>query len=355
MRRFLPKSLGLNPNFNLTGYADMKGCSCKVPQVKLQEYLRDVGIDMSQMESPDSSIVPVGNGMVLCSTTDFFNPCVADPYLQGQIAACNVLSDLYALGISTCTNMLMVLAVSKLIDENDKKIATSQMMKGFNDMATKAGTTVTGGQSIINPWPIIGGVGMSVVPETQVIYPRGAQPGDMLVLTKPLGCQLAVNLYEWFYYKPHQLEKLTTKPSEEIVNEIFNKACDSMGSLNRKAAELMHKYGSKGATDVTGFGILGHSRNLASVQHADVDIVIHTLPTFAGAIQFDKQVHNYRFIEGFSAETSGGLLVILPRENAQSYIDDFERQEGRQAWIVGEVVPGTKQARVVENPKIINV
>lgn len=353
MRKFHPTSIGLPSDFYLTAFADMKGCSCKVPQARLQELLRDIGVEVSQMESPDSSIIPCGNGMVLCSTTDFFNPLVADPYLQGKIAACNVLSDLYALGVSTCTNMLMVLGMSKNIEEPARGIATSQMMKGFNDMAQEAGTVVTGGQSIVNPWPIIGGVGMSVVPESEVIRPCGAQPGDVLILTKPLGTQLAVNLYEWCYFKPQLWEKLPEKPSEERVNQIFDKACDSMASLNRKAAELMHRHGARGATDITGFGILGHSKNLASVQHGNVDIIIHTLPVIGGVNEYDKIVHNYRFVEGFSAETSGGLLVILPREKAQDFLDDFQREAGKSAWIVGDVIEGNKEARILEDPTLI--
>ena len=280
---------------------------------------------------------------------------MTDPYLQGKIAVCNVLSDLYSLGLTRCDTMLMVLAESNKIPIEERKIVTMQMMKGFADMAKVAEAPVSGGQSIVNPSPIIGGVGITVCTEEEIIRPCKASAGDLIVLTKPLGTQIAGNLFEWFYSKRQTFEKLVEKPSEEQVNESFNIACDMMSSLNRVPAKLMHQFGAKGATDVTGFGILGHAGNFAAVQHAEVDFVIRKMPVIRGLHRLDKQVRDFKLKEGLSAETSGGLLVVLPRENASGFLEAFEREEGRPAWVVGEVVQGSKKAMIAEGVAVEEV
>jgi len=93
---------------------------------------------------------------VLVSTIDFFYPLVLDPYLQGKIGCANVLSDLYAMGIHNCDNMLMVLAASLEMDPKHRHIVTQEMLRGFADLAKEAETVITGGQTVLNPWPIIG-------------------------------------------------------------------------------------------------------------------------------------------------------------------------------------------------------
>jgi selenide,water dikinase len=142
---FDPSALGLRPEFNLTTYADLKGWGCKLPQASLSEYLQCIGDGSIGMESPDCSIVPTINDTFMISTTDYFYPLVTDPYLQGRIAACNVLSDLYAMGVSKCDTMLMILAISLKMTPDEQKIVTTEIVKGFNDTAREAGTSITGG------------------------------------------------------------------------------------------------------------------------------------------------------------------------------------------------------------------
>ncbi|XP_015749746.1 PREDICTED: selenide, water dikinase-like [Acropora digitifera] len=130
----------------------------------------------------------------------------------------------------------------------------------------------------------------------------------------------------------------------------------SMARLNRNAARLMHKFDAHGATDVTGFGILGHARNLAANQKSEVSLVVHTLPILANMVKIFKACGiDFKLLEGFSAETSGGLLVCLSRENAQSFCDELEALDGQPAWIVGEVVSGNREARIETDAKIIEV
>ena len=136
-------------------------------------------------------------GVLMVTTTDFFYPLVEDPYQQGRIGACNVLSDLYAMGVTNVDTVLMILAASLDMTSSERDIVTTQLIKGFNDTCAEADTNVTGGQTVLNPWPIIGGTACALCKEDQIIRPVGGKPGDVLVLTKPLGTQVAVNCQEW--------------------------------------------------------------------------------------------------------------------------------------------------------------
>ena len=125
---------------------------------------------------------------------------------------------------------------------------------------------------MLNPWPVIGGVANVVCHESEYMKVNRGEPGDKLVLTKPLGTQVAVNLNEWLIEED---EKWTQKSSKFFTNErakeAYFMAVESMGTLNKNAATLMSRHGCHGATDITGFGIRGHAQNLCSVQGAAVD------------------------------------------------------------------------------------
>jgi len=144
----------------------------------------------------DCSVIPSKKykDLFVVSTTDFFYPLVEDPYTQGKIAAANVLSDMYALGVVDVDNLLMLLASSLNIKNlDDRNIVTKYMIKGFDDQCKMADTQVSGGQTVMNPWPIIGGVANSICKMQDIIMPVNAVVGDVIVLTKPLGTQVAVN------------------------------------------------------------------------------------------------------------------------------------------------------------------
>jgi len=308
----------------------------------------------------DCSIQPLRQkGLFLVSTTDFFYPLVDDPYMQGKIGAANVLSDLYALGVVNCDNILMILAASIDMSQKEREISTTQMIKGFNDQAKDAETEVTGGQSVKNPWPIIGGTATSVCTSDEFIEPDGAIPGDLIVLTKPLGTQLAVNLNQWIY-KPERWEKVEHLITKEEAKRSYLFAMKSMARLNRNAARLMHKYGAHAATDITGFGILGHARNLVSYQKRSVHFEIDSLPIIRNMKEVDESVQIFSLMKGFSAETSGGLFICLPKEIAQDFCKELESLDGASAWIIGRVVESSEDrtknsCRILDNPKIIPV
>ena len=128
----------------------------------------------------DCSIIALRQkGLFMISTTDFFYPLVTDPYVQGMIGCCNVLSDLYAMGVPDCDTMLMLLAASTQMQEEERLIVTRRMIEGFNAKATEAGTVVSGGQTVKNPWPIIGGTATAVCSEEEFIRPEHVVPGDV--------------------------------------------------------------------------------------------------------------------------------------------------------------------------------
>ncbi len=292
----------------------------------------------------DCSIVPLEGreGMFLVSTTDFFYPLVEDPYLQGRIACANVLSDLYSLGVAHCDTMLMTLAASRDMAPPHRHIVTKEMIRGFSDLASEANTRVTGGQTVLNPWPIIGGIAMAVCSERDMIRPENAQPGSVLVLTKPLGTQLAVNGHQWLHQPDKWAEKhAASGVSQEEVMRAYQLACRSMGRLNRTGARLMHAHGAQCATDVTGFGIMGHALNLAQNQRrTDLVFRLTNLPFLRSMLKLDAiNPNGFKMALGRSAETSGGLLIALPSEAAaHAYIAAYREQEKcDDGWIVGRV------------------
>lgn len=121
-----------------------------------------IGLDSCMVETRHK-------GIYIVQTTDFFYPLVDDPYMQGKIACANVLSDMYAMGVTECDNMLMLLGVSTDLTKKEREIVTKLVIQGFYDLAKEAGTSVNGGQTVLNPWYIIGGVASSVVTKDEVI------------------------------------------------------------------------------------------------------------------------------------------------------------------------------------------
>ena len=149
----------------LTQYSHGAGCGCKISPAILDTMLHSeiVAANFPQLlvgnaSKDDAAVYDLGDGTCIVSTTDFFMPIVDDPRTFGSIASVNAISDIYAMGISRVDHMLMVLGVSLMMNKQEREIITREMIRGFNDCANEAGTLITGGQSIMNPWPIIGGV-----------------------------------------------------------------------------------------------------------------------------------------------------------------------------------------------------
>ncbi|CAF1053910.1 unnamed protein product [Adineta steineri] len=374
---FDPLDYNLSADFRLTKLSDLKGRGCKVPRDVLHRLLEGLqtadkngygdgqhhqGLMPESKPTPvvgiglDSCVIPIRHGgLFLVQSTAFFYPLVDDPYVMGKIACANVLSDVYAMGAVEVDNMLMLLSTSNKMTEKERDIIMPLILQGFKECAEEAGTTVQGGQTVINPWLIVGGVATAVCTQNEIIIPENAIVGDVLVLTKPLGTQVAVSAHQWLE-NPDRWNRIKSVISEDDVRKAYQRAMNSMARLNKIGASLMHKYNAHACTDVTGFGLLGHAQNLAKHQKHDVSFVIHNLPIIAKMATISKACGNaFGLLQGTSAETSGGLLVVLPREQAAAYCKDIQAQEGYQAWIIGVVEKGGRTAKIIDKPRIIEV
>lgn len=307
----------------------------------------------------DCSVRRTRQGHVCISTTDFFFPLVDSPYLQGRIGAANVLSDLYAEGVGECDFVLMLLAACRDMTDDDRNVCTREMVRGFNDACLEAGTTVTGGQTVLNPWPVIGGVATTICSEGEYVKSDGARAGDVVVLTKPLGTQVAVNVHEWRVRKTPRWSELTERNilSKEEAEDMMHAAVCSMARLNRHAGSLMVKHHAHAGTDVTGFGILGHAQNLMDNQAAAVGMIIDALPCIAKTAEVERSgILDFRLLKGYSAETSGGLMICMPEEDAKAYCKELEGLDAEPSWIIGRVVEDpSRKAVISENVEIIEV
>lgn len=307
----------------------------------------------------DCSVRKTRQGHVCISTTDFFFPLVDSPYLQGRIGAANVLSDLYAEGVGECDFMLMLLAACRDMTDDDRTICTREMVRGFNDACLEAGTTVTGGQTVLNPWPVIGGVATAICSKGEYVESDGAKAGDVVVLTKPLGTQVAVNVHEWRVRKTPKWEELTRRNilNKDQAEDMMHAAVCSMARLNRHGGSIMVKHGAHAGTDVTGFGILGHAQNLMDNQADAVGVEIHTLPCIPGTAEVERSgVLDFGLLKGYSAETSGGLMICIGADDAEAYCRELEELDGEESWIIGNVVEdANRKARILPDAKVLEV
>ncbi|KAE8573734.1 inactive selenide, water dikinase-like protein [Halyomorpha halys] len=303
----------------------------------------------------DSSIIPIRNNLALVQTTDFFYPLIDDPFVMGQIACANVLSDLYAIGVSYCDNMMMILGVPDNMDEKERDDLIPLIVEGFKYKAKEAGSKVSGGDTRISACCIIGGTATSVCEISEIIMPDNAIVGDTIVLTKPLGTQAATMINSWLENE-NKWKNISSVISKEEAKWAFQRAVKSMVQLNKIAANLMHKFKAHAATDVTGFGLLGHAKNLARHQKNLVQFKIHSLPIISKMLDVDRLLGNQFHLEdGKNIETSGGLLICLPPQNAAAYCEELKKLLNCNAWVVGTVVEGKRMALISDNPTIIDV
>ncbi|XP_049806634.1 selenide, water dikinase 1-like [Schistocerca nitens] len=310
--------------------------------------LIDAGLDSAVITLPR-------HGLFLLQTTDFFYPLIDDPYIMGGIACANVLSDLYAMGVSQIDSVLMIIAPSSKFSDKERDVILPLLAKGFENCAKRAGTRVTGGHTGINPWCIIGGVATSVCTQDEFVMPNEAKPGDVLVLTKPLGTQVAVVCHSWLN-DDNRWPKLEPVITIDAMQGAYNQAVDFMSRLNKTGAELMLQYQAHGATDVTGFGILGHAQNLAKYQKNEVSFVIDTLPVIAGIAAIGTVMTGSLNIRtGRVPETSGGLFICLDETRAHEFIREFSAKEGYEPWIIGTVCQGQRTAQIKSDATILEI
>jgi len=278
------------------------------------------------------------------TTTDFFTPIVDDPYVQGQIAACNATNDSYVKGGFDIISILVLMGMPKDLPLSVQE----EVLKGFTDFSKSVDAPVVGGHTIICPWPIIGGAVTALAELDKIIFISNAEPGDRLILTKPLGIQpvmKVLRLQDW------EQKKIVDVIPEDAVSDAIDLAIEIMTDSNRPAAHAMLEAGSHAATDVTGFGILGHALNMA--EQSNVSIRIHTLPVIKWAPRM-AEILGYPLIEGRAAETGGGLLISSPKERADELLDALKARNCR-GYEIGVVEKGPGRAFLSRGIKVLEV
>lgn len=274
---------------------------------------------------------------------------------MGLIAFANVVSDIYACGVVNIDEVKITLSLPTDLDDDEQQIVVSGIFKGFKESAVTAKCKLSIESIGLNPWCIIGGIASSVCTKDEIIMPTKAQPGDVLILTKPLGVQLATNAPIWMEEESDNWKKISEHLTKDDIKEAYEKAVKSMTTLNNVAAELMHKFNAHAATDITGFGLLGHAENLLQHQELELDFIIKTLPVIRHVKKIAELLNRtQKLYTGRMVETSGGLLISLPKKHAQSFCEAFKARSGCDCWIIGDVVSGSRKA-IAENANIVEV
>ena len=287
----------------------------------------------------DAAVVRLDDKRLLVQTVDFFTPIVNDPYQFGQIAAANSLSDIYAMGAKP-TFALNIFAFP--INDIPKQIA-SKILKGGVDKAEEAGIPILGGHSIDDKEPKYGLVVTGEVDDSSLIKNSGAKAKDLLILTKPLGTGI-----------------IATAIKKELASKtIETEAIKCMSTLNKYASKLMKEFGAHAATDVTGFGLLGHLAEMCRSSDVSCQIDFNKIPFLNGVLDLAEMgiipqgtQRNHEYVSEFSnfsnqisktqqmmvadAQTSGGLLISLPLETANEYLQTFNSKSNYEAVVIGE-------------------
>lgn len=302
---------------------------------------KDERILIGYADNDDAAVVRLSDGRLLVQTVDFFTPIDDDPYTFGQIAAANSLSDIYAMGATPIFALNIIGFPINVLPKSD----LTKILQGGIDKAQEAGISIVGGHSIDDPEPKYGLVVTGEVAEDKLITNSNAQPGDKLILTKPLGTGI-----------------IATAVKRGIANkEAMVKSAESMATLNKLAADVMTEIGVNSATDVTGFGLLGHLLEMCKASRVSAKIdyqVLLFLPSVKelaekgivpggtkrnlkfveDKVQFGKHLTDIDKLLLADAQTSGGLLISLPAEKAEKYISKFNELSEIKAVIIGKIL-----------------
>lgn len=328
----------------LTKLASCAGCGAKVGAGTLVHMLEgfkthtDPRLIVGYDKSDDASVYVLDENTALVQTTDFFPPIVDNPYLYGQIAAANALSDVYAMG-GEPKLALNIMCLAPSMDKND----VQEILRGGYDKAYEAGAIITGGHTIQGAEPIYGLAVSGFVHPDKVLTNSGAKPGDVLILTKPLGIGI-----------------LTTAAKADLVeSDVLDRIYKQMATLNKTARDIMVKYPVHSCTDVTGFSLLGHSFEMAQGSDCTIHIQTKQIPFHPEAYEMAEMgfipagaYRNREYAEAsvkvigdisramqdicYDPQTSGGLLMAIPTECADACLAEL-KEVIPQATIVGYV------------------
>ncbi len=331
---------------DLLNLVDQGGCSAKLSAKELNNALADLPkiknenllVDIDTHD--DAGVYKIRDDYALVQTTDFFPPVCSGAYDYGQIAAANALSDVYAMGgqVLTALNILMFppdLPMSIL----------KEIIKGGQDKVIEAGGFIVGGHTITNEIPVYGLAVTGWVHPEKIITNNNAQPGDLLILTKPLGTGVIIS----------------AKKNNSADEVTYKAAIDYMKQLNKDAAAIMREFGVKSATDVTGFGLLGHALKMALGSKVSIQIQSKNVPSIMNVMNLidtgfipGAGFRNLEFVEEqcvFSnklpyntkmlladAQTSGGILMAVNPDKAKAVLMALNKVGYQSSAIIGEVI-----------------
>ncbi len=291
--------------------------------------------------SDDAGVYQLTPDLALVQTVDFFTPIVDDPFTFGQIAVANALSDVYAMGGRPLTAMNLVAFPIKTLASS---VLKDILLGGLSKME-EAGVTLVGGHTVDDPEIKYGLSVTGLVHPKKILSNAKAIPGDLLVLTKPIGTGIIATALKG------------RMASEKAVRQMV----ESMTALNRKASEKMQALGAHACTDITGFGLIGHGLEMAKASHVGLRIWANKVPVFPEAMEYariglipagaysNRQFFSCRMdvhssvsaVLGdlfYDPQTSGGLLISLPPREAEELVGALREDGDHGAAIVGEVV-----------------
>jgi len=305
----------------------------------------------------DCAVVPLKNkNLYLISSIDCFYPLIDDAKLMGEIAFANVVSDIYASGVVDIDELKIIISIPIEIEEVDRQEAVMKIVDGFKESARLINCKLSIESINFNPWFLIGGVASSVCTKQEIIFPTKAKSGDSIILTKPLGVQLATNAKIWLDENSENWKKISEHLSQDDIMASYDKAVKSMTMLNVHAAKLMHKYEAHAATDITGFGLVGHAENLLSFQEEKLDFVISMFPIIKNVKKIAEILNRQqKMYSGKMVETSGGLFIALPSQDAENFCRDFGAIAESGCWIIGHVESGSGRVKIAENVSFTEV
>jgi len=296
----------------------------------------------------DAAVYRLNDQQAIISTTDFFTPVVDDPYDYGAVAAANAMSDVYAMG----GEVLFALNVAAFPADMPSEVIT-QIFKGGADKVAEAGAVVAGGHTIQDKEPKYGLAVTGLVHPDHIFTKGGARPGDVLVLTKPLGSGTISTALKQDKARP-----------EHVAAMIAN-----MKRLNRAAALAGQRVGIRGATDITGFGLLGHASEMTQAAGVRFRFWMKRIPLLPGAeecaaawlfpggahnnkafysplVHFDTRISEEQQMLLWDPQTSGGLLLAVPAQQVAEFTAHCQQLEGNRSpaqsvWQIGEVIEGS--------------
>ena len=258
---------------------------------------------------------------------DVFTPIIDDPFTQGEIVACNATNDIFAMGVTDVVSLQALLAYPADLPEE----IPVGVLRGMNDFMKRLGASVTGGQTIKNPVPVFGGIALGVAHPNSVVYSSGAKPGDIVLLTKPLGIQPAMRSYRDL--QDEKRDDLIEAFSESELIRMQDVAVRLMTKSNLEVAQAIQHVNAHAATDITGFGLLGHAGNVASL--SCVDIIFDRIPVIRGTIEL-ADFFGHKLSQGFGAETAGGMLVFVQSDKTNQFAE-FLDERNLPCWTLGRV------------------